>query len=263
MTTAGPPSATTSAGALSSRRPLYDGARSWLPCVHSRNSTSATQRGSTPTAPPRGRGRPGAARGCWGRGGGEGGGRPLRGEEPLAEAVELGLGEAGADLPGVAQVAVLADADEQRADALAPAPLPRHPAADHDLLAVEFFALAPARTAPPRLVRRVEPLGDDALEALLGGRLEDLLAVPRDVVGRAPAVAVEVELGEPRAALLVGQVHERVPVEPEEVEDHVGDRRVLRQPPHRVLGGEVHAPLQRAEARLALRVERDDLAVED
>ena len=44
--------------------------------------------------------------------------------EHLGEAVELGLGEARADAPGVAQAPVLGHADEQRADALATLPSP-------------------------------------------------------------------------------------------------------------------------------------------
>src|SRR6185312_11996284 len=63
------------------------------------------------------------------------------------EAVELALGEARAHAAGVAQVPVLAHADEQRADAVAPAPLPRHPAADDDLLAVGVLDLDPGRSA--------------------------------------------------------------------------------------------------------------------
>src|SRR3954466_14832414 len=179
MTTAGPPSATTSSGALSSRRPLYEGARSWFPCVHSRNSTSATWRGSPPTPPRGGGGRSGAGSAPHGAARRRGlvrrverRRRALERREQLGEAVELGLGEAGADPARVAQVAVLAPADEQRADARAPAPLPGHPPADHHLLAVDVLHLHPARTAPPGLVRRVEPLGDDALEPLVGRRLE-------------------------------------------------------------------------------------------
>jgi hypothetical protein len=87
--------------------------------------------------------------------------------------------------------------------------------------------------------------------------------VAGDVVGHAPALAVaHAELGQARAALGVRQLHERTAVEPQQVEDDVGDRRLARQPPHRRLGGDVHAPLQGAEARAALGVERDDLAVE-
>ena len=53
--------ATTSRGDLSSRSPLNDGARITPSEVHSRNSTSATRRGSTNTVP-RGNRRAGAER---------------------------------------------------------------------------------------------------------------------------------------------------------------------------------------------------------
>ena len=70
------------------------------------------------------------------------------------------------------------------------------------------------------------------------------------------------ELGQARPPLLVGQLHQRVPLEPQQVEDHVDDGVGLRQPPHRVLGGQVHAALELLE-RGAAGIERDDLAVED
>src|SRR6202008_2291560 len=105
----------------------------------------------------------------------------------------LALGEAGPDAAGVAQVPVLADADEQRADPVAAAPVSRHPAADDDLLAVGVLDLDPRRGAPPRLVGRVQALADDALEALRLGRGQDVRAAAGHVVRRAPAVAVEVE----------------------------------------------------------------------
>src|SRR5215208_2281987 len=88
-------------------------------------------------------------------------------EQP-AEPVELLVVEAGADATRVAQRAlVVVVADEDRADPVAPPALAREPAADHELLAGEVLDLDPARAAAARLVRPVEPLGDDALEALL------------------------------------------------------------------------------------------------
>jgi hypothetical protein len=58
-------------------------------------------------------------------------------------------------------------------------------------------------------------------------------------------------------------VHQRVPVEPQQVEDQVRDGVGGRQPPHGVLGGQVHAALELLEARTAGVVERHHLAVED
>src|SRR5262249_20591714 len=76
--------------------------------------------------------------------------------EQAAEPIELLLAEAGAHAPGVAQpAAALIHAHEQRADAVAAAPLAGHPATDHELLAPEVLDLQPARAAAPRLVAGV------------------------------------------------------------------------------------------------------------
>ena len=73
--------------------------------------------------------------------------------------------------------------------------------------------------------------------------------------------------GEPRpsrscAALLVRKVHRRVPVVPQQIEQHVDHREFVQQA--RICGVvvDVHALLQSFEARPAVVVERDDLAVE-
>jgi hypothetical protein len=71
----------------------------------------------------------------------------------------------------VTQLVALAHPDQQRPDAVAPAAVARHPAADDDLLAVEVLDLDPGEAAPPGLVGRVQALGEDALEALLRRRL--------------------------------------------------------------------------------------------
>ena len=217
------------------------------------NSTSATYRGSTRTAP-------------------RGGFGPLvhggvvaleRGEQPV-QAVELAVGEAGADPAGVAQVMVVVlDRDEQRADALPPASLPRHPSADDDVGALDVLDLAPRRRPAARLVRAVQALGDDALQPLRAGGGDEVLPVADHVVGNLPVGAPEVELGEACATLLVGQRHEGVAVEPEEIEDDVGDRRLLRQALRLRLRRDVHPVLQALEARAPLVVERHDLPVED
>ena len=116
-------SRTTSAGSLSSRSPLNEGWRSVPDWVHSLNSTSATSLGSTKID-------------CLG------GWRPSNGLSVCSSGassdvsvVSVSLREAGAHVAGVLQRAVLVVvADDQRADALAPAALARQPAADHELL---------------------------------------------------------------------------------------------------------------------------------
>ncbi len=188
----------------------------------------------------------------------------LQRREQLAELVELGVGEAGADAPGVAELAVgVIDADEQRADPLAPAPLAGQPAADHELLAAEVLDLQPAAVACAGRVGRVQPLGDDALELLRGGRREHVLGLAGQMVRRLPARAVELECAQSLAPLAVGQRDQRVPVEPQQVEDHVGDRRVFGEPLGLCARADVHPSLQGREARQPALVEGDDLAVED
>src|SRR3954470_11693272 len=65
----------------------------------------------------------------------------------------------------------------------------------------------------------------------------------------------------PLAALGIRQPHEVLAVEPEQVEDAVDDRDLLRACLH--AAGQVHPALEPLERRAPLRVERDHLAVED
>ncbi len=66
-------------------------------------------------------------------------GEPLarEGREQPRETIELGLAEAAADAPGVAQRSArsLVDAEQQRTDARVALALAGHPAADDELLA--------------------------------------------------------------------------------------------------------------------------------
>ena len=80
------------------------------------------------------------------------------------------------------------------------------------------------------------------------------------VCQRSPLSAERVEQ---LAPLVVGQLHQRVAVEPQQVEDHVRHRRGLGEPFGLRARADVHAPLQRGEARAPVLVEGDDLAVED
>ena len=154
-------------------------------------------------------------------------------------------------------------ADEQGADApLAPS-LACQPAADHELLAPDVLDLDPRRAARARFVGRIEALGDDALELLLGGRLEHVAPAPFEVTGRLPGLAAERERLQQLVALLVVQPDQRMPVEPQEVEDHVSHGRAFGEPFGLRRRADVHAPLQRREARAPVPVEGDDLAVED
>ncbi len=154
-------------------------------------------------------------------------------------------------------------ADEQGADARRAPALARQPAADDELLALEVLDLHPRARPAARLIRGVEPLGDDALETLRGAGLQHLPAGAHEVLGRLPVRSGELQGGEAFAALGVGEAHQRVAIQPQQVEDDVGDRCALRQP--RCLRGraDVHAVLERSEARAVVLAEGDDLAVQD
>ena len=69
--------------------------------------------------------------------------------------------------------------------------------------------------------------------------------------------------GERRATLAVSAVDQRVPVQPEQIEDHVGDRSGAREAPGGGGRANVNTRLERREARAPGGVEADDLAVED
>jgi putative ABC transport system ATP-binding protein len=84
------------------------------------------------------------------------------------------------------------------------------------------------------------------------------------VVGRClPGRAVEAKPCEQLAPGFIGLCQQRGSVEPEQVERDVGDRRLGGALADAPCVGQAHAPLQQAKARVALRVEGDDLAVED
>ena len=189
----------------------------------------------------------------------------LQRRQQRLQPVELGLGEARADAAGVAQLAVRARACPPAARRSAPgAALPRQPAADQQLLALDVLDLHPAVAAPPGLVGAVQPLGDHALQALLGADGEHLRAVADDVRRRAASArrrarAPPAARAAPRTCSAISEwpsSHSRSKI-------MYVTGSALRQPPHRRLGGDVHAPLQRLEARPAVGAERHDLAVED
>src|SRR3954451_5285505 len=83
--------------------------------------------------------------------------------EELADARELRLAEPAADAPGIAQLAVLVEAQHEGAEAAGAAFLARQPTADHDVGVAHVLHLQPALRAAAGDVRAVEPLGDDAL----------------------------------------------------------------------------------------------------
>src|SRR5262249_6415353 len=103
--------------------------------------------------------------------------------QPLLEIAEHPVVEAGADLAGVDEAAVVVDAPEQRTDPDARA-LRLGVAADHDLLLLETLDLEPVGTARAA-IRRIAPLGDDALDAELAGVSQEIRARADDVIAEA------------------------------------------------------------------------------
>src|SRR5204862_3328873 len=101
-------------------------------------------------------------------------------------------------------------------------------------------------------------LGHHAFEALLPGGFQQLFALPGEMLGVAQRriradqrMQQALALAERDTAQVVAvEVHQ---VESEERDAGGGDARLAKP----------HTPLQRAEAGAALRVERDDLAVDD
>src|SRR5581483_9920764 len=92
------------------------------------------------------------------------------------ELLERGVREPGAHLAGVDELAVLVVAHEQRTRVAAAFALAVEPASDHELLPVAVLDLHPRAAPAPRLVRRIEALGHDALEPAGAAGLEHRLA---------------------------------------------------------------------------------------
>src|SRR4051812_49738229 len=156
--------------------------------------------------------------------------------------------EAGTDLAGVAQGAVVVVAEQERAQ-LGPRAARRGEAADDELLALLALELEPVARAAVG-VGAAGALGDEPLPALAACLRVEFLAALAAVRGQADRV---LEVKRRAQEALAGEQRERphvAPVEPEDVEDVEEDR----DPVVAALG-------EPREARLRAR-ERDDLAVE-
>ena len=173
------------------------------------------------------------------------------------------MGEPAADVRQVRQGPVVAAlAHQQRPHRPTARALPLgEPTDGHHRLGAALD-LDPVAAPLPRVVGAVGALCHDPLEPLLHARLQECRAVADDVLGRAPALCVQAELMQTLPTLDVWQGHERVPVEPQEVEQDVHRGDFVLEAPDLRLRVDVHAPLQRLEARATVFVERDDLTVE-
>ena len=137
------------------------------------------------------------------------------------------------------------------------APLPRHVPTDDELLLRPDLDLQPVVRAASRLVPALPLLGHDALEPTrLGGR-EEAPPLPFDVAGEAYPGVIAEHAPEEALAVLERDLEERPPVEVQQVEGHVDERRVGHA---RVAADPL---LQELERGRAVRIERDDLPVHD
>ena len=145
---------------------------------------------------------------------------------------ELGpvrIREAGADLAGISEAAVLVDADEERTEVDRPA-RPLHPATDDELLLGSDLDLLPRHRPRSGHVRRAAVLGHDPFEAALSCDFEERDPVGFDVFAQADARVRAQDVGEESAAFLERFFEERPAVEMKEVEDLVDERCRLRRP---------------------------------
>ena len=182
--------------------------------------------------------------------------------------------DAAPDLPGMAQAALIVHGHDQRAQVLV-GPLSRQPADDHDLLLAAQLDLQPVPAAAAGLVGAEPALGHDPLQSLLGRRLREVDALAHDVGGVAHQPVGPQHPAQQVLAVLERHVHQRSPLEVQQVEDHVGhgDRLTLLAGQRWRIrigpaGGHLQCPqpgllLQPAERRPALLVEGDHLAVHD
>ena len=168
------------------------------------------------------------------------------GEQPR----DLGVVEAGADVPRPAQDAVLVDAEDKRAERVSASALPLRVPHDHELLPALGLELQPVARAPAGLVGRVGSLGHDPLEALLLRCRVQRRAVVEGGGDLDPALPGVHELREPLVPLGQRQVDQRRPLHLEQIEGDVEVRRAFL------------ALLHRRERRPAILADGDDFAVE-
>src|SRR5262249_31829568 len=188
----------------------------------------------------------------------------LQRTQDCGHAGELALAEPGTRVADVDERPALPDAQEEGAE-VGPAAAALRPSAHHTFLAARDLDLAPRAAAAPRVVGRVELLGDETLPA------------PRDdlTVQRAPVARMEgretqpwgarvaedaLQPGAPRGERQRADVLLAVAQDVERDEGHGLGAFAATDV---ALGREMHTPLQPLEAGgLAVLVQGDDLAVE-
>ena len=165
-------------------------------------------------------------------------------EQPL----DLGVGEARADVARPAQHTRVVYPGDERAEPAGAATLPARVPGDHDLLGLAELHLPPVGRPAAGPVRRVHLLGDDALELLLARGREQRLAVVElrrdEHAGAAPDELLETLCARSASGSSMSG-------------SDSSSRRSKRHEHERAA-----ALLEEREARAAALVERADLAVE-
>ena len=209
--------------------------------VHSVNATSPTRRGSTQCAPRAYRGGTGVPKGRL---------AVQRDKLPL-QAGQHRPGEPGADVPGIAQPAVVGNAQDQRSDRAGAATLAGLPAADDGLLVPDVLDLDPV---PPlaRMVEGGQRLADHTpFRPCLRLAATTASASSRYPRRRADRVGVKAEVLQPGPALGVGQAQQRVLAVIQQVEQVQVHCRAFDQP----RGGPPHVHSGRRDIFFALHID--------
>ena len=164
------------------------------------------------------------------RGGVEGADVRRGGPQQPGEFRAFGLAPAGAHAADVAQPSRGALSDQHRAGQAGEPPLAGLPAADQNVLGTHVADLDPGPGADARFVHRIQPLADQALQAVLPGGAQSLGAVSDEGARGRPGGAGETEVLQRRAASCVREPEEGVALQVHQVEQREMDRD-LRRPP--------------------------------
>ncbi len=191
----------------------------------------------------------------------EGGGRARQRQQLAHQSIQRGLVEARTHLRDIDEAPAVVEAEVQRAEVGTRA-LRHRVAADDELLAALALDLEPVARASGH-VAASHPLGDDALESLLGAGLEERITPLDDVIRVAHDAPGRHDEAEQRLALAQRQIPHIATIERERVEEDAGHRRGRPRALDLDRMREVHAQLQPLEARARVLVERDDLAVDE
>src|SRR5436305_11262411 len=116
-------------------------------------------------------------------------------------------------MAGVEQALGTVHTEQQRADPSRPAALAGLPACDDGGGTSYVLDLEPAVAAPSWEVGRVAALGDEALQPLGAGRLEELAAVAVERLGHLPVVTAELQPLESGPPFVVAVAEERPAVQ--------------------------------------------------